>query len=111
MFSHEVKNYALLTYDGQLIVHGVALRKAYTAEDFEQLFRIDEQPGLFDRPIEYMQPIWIRCQATNKAGTYRVKPYECQEKHRAKENSTQGRRRQYSASPCEPHRSARSLHA
>src|SRR5258708_11067367 len=26
MFSHEVKNYALLTYDGQLIVHGVALR-------------------------------------------------------------------------------------
>ena len=39
------------------------LRKAYAAEDFEQLFRIDEQLGLFDRPIEHIQPIWIRCQA------------------------------------------------
>jgi len=41
------------------------LRKAYAAEDFEQLFRVDEQLGLFDRPIEYIQPIWIRCQATS----------------------------------------------
>ncbi len=40
------------------------LRKAYTAEDFEQLFRTAEQPGLFDRPIEHIQPIWIRCQTT-----------------------------------------------
>jgi DNA polymerase I len=39
------------------------LRKAYAAEDFEQLFRVDEQLGLFDRPIEQIQPIWIRCQA------------------------------------------------
>jgi len=39
------------------------LRKAYAAEDFEQLFRIDEQLGLFDRPIEQIEPIWIRCQA------------------------------------------------
>lgn len=39
------------------------LRKAYAYEDFEQLFRIEEQLGLFDRPIEHMQPIWIRCQA------------------------------------------------
>ncbi len=38
------------------------LRKAYATEDFEQLFRIDEQLGLFDRPIEQIQPIWIRCQ-------------------------------------------------
>jgi DNA polymerase I len=38
------------------------LRKAYAAEDFAQLFRIDEQLGLFDRPIEQIQPIWIRCQ-------------------------------------------------
>ena len=37
------------------------LRKAYAAEDFAQLFRIDEQLGLFDRPIEHIQPIWIRC--------------------------------------------------
>jgi len=41
------------------------LRKAYAAEDFEQLFRVDEQLGLFDHPIEYIQPIWIRCQATS----------------------------------------------
>ncbi len=39
------------------------LRKAYTTEDFEQLFRIDAQLGLFDRPIEQIQPLWIRCQA------------------------------------------------
>jgi len=40
------------------------LRKAYAAEDFEQLFRLDEQLGLFDRPVEHIQPIWIRFQAT-----------------------------------------------
>src|SRR6202165_2118409 len=28
MFSHEVKNYALLTYNGQLVVRGVALRSS-----------------------------------------------------------------------------------
>src|SRR5260221_8957715 len=37
MFSHEVKNYALLTYDGQLIVHGVALRSS-RAEPFGDRF-------------------------------------------------------------------------
>src|SRR5260370_11860788 len=37
MFSHEVKNYALLTYDGQLIVHGVALRSS-RAEPFRERF-------------------------------------------------------------------------
>jgi DNA polymerase I len=41
------------------------LRKAYAVEDFEQLFRVDEQLGLFDRPIEDIEPIWIRCQATS----------------------------------------------
>jgi DNA polymerase elongation subunit (family B) len=41
------------------------LRKAYAGEDFEQLFRIDEQLGLFDRAIEDIQPLWIRCQANN----------------------------------------------
>ena len=38
------------------------LRKAYAGDDFEQLFRVDEQPGLFDRPVEHIQPIWIRCE-------------------------------------------------
>ena len=41
------------------------LRKAYTAEGFELLFRTDEQPGLFDQPIESIDPIWIRCQPTH----------------------------------------------
>jgi len=37
------------------------LRKAFTPTDFEQLFRLDAQPGLFDRPVEGIQPRWIRC--------------------------------------------------
>lgn len=37
MFSHEVKNYALLTYDDHLIVHGVALRSS-RAEPFGESF-------------------------------------------------------------------------
>src|SRR3989440_5656270 len=37
MFSHEVKNYALLTYGGQLIVRGVALRSS-RAEPFGERF-------------------------------------------------------------------------
>jgi DNA polymerase elongation subunit (family B) len=39
------------------------LRKAFTPEDFDQLFRSDAQLGLFDRPIEAIQLLWIRCQA------------------------------------------------
>jgi len=39
------------------------LRKAYATEDFEQLFRVVEQLGLFDRPVEHIQPLWIRCQS------------------------------------------------
>ncbi|HEV2655139.1 MAG TPA: DNA polymerase domain-containing protein, partial [Ktedonobacteraceae bacterium] len=37
MFSHMVKNYALLTYNGRLIVHGVALRSS-RAEPFGDRF-------------------------------------------------------------------------
>ncbi|HLZ61574.1 MAG TPA: DNA polymerase domain-containing protein [Ktedonosporobacter sp.] len=40
--------------------YAARLRKAFAPEDFEQLFRLD-QPGLFDLPIEGIQPIWIRC--------------------------------------------------
>ncbi len=40
--------------------YAARLRKAYTAEDFEQLFRLDEQLGMFDRPIDDIHPIWIR---------------------------------------------------
>jgi hypothetical protein len=37
-------------------------RVVFEAEDFSQLFRLDAQQGLFDRPIEQMQLRWIRCQ-------------------------------------------------
>jgi len=36
------------------------LRVVFEAEDFSQLFRLDGQQGLFDRPIEQMQLRWIR---------------------------------------------------
>jgi DNA polymerase I len=41
--------------------YAARLRKAFAPQDFEQLFRL-EQPGLFDQPIEEIQPLWIRCQ-------------------------------------------------
>jgi len=37
------------------------LRVAFGAEDFQQLFRLDAQRGLFDRPVNEMQLRWIRC--------------------------------------------------
>ena len=41
--------------------YAARLRKAFEPEDFAQLFRLD-QPGLFDLPIEAIQPRWIRCE-------------------------------------------------
>ena len=38
------------------------LRKAFAPEDFDQLFRPDAQLGLFDRPVEAIEPLWIRCE-------------------------------------------------
>jgi hypothetical protein len=37
------------------------LRVAFEAEDFKQLFRLDGQLSLLDRPIGDMQLRWIRC--------------------------------------------------
>jgi DNA polymerase I len=37
------------------------LRVVFKAEDFSQIFRLDVQQGLFDRPIEQMRLRWIRC--------------------------------------------------
>lgn len=42
--------------------YAARLRKAFSPADFAQLFRLDTQPGLFDEPIENIQPRWIRCQ-------------------------------------------------
>jgi DNA polymerase elongation subunit (family B) len=62
----DVKNHRDYDVDHYLRVlvtsYASRLRKAYAAEDFEQLFRMDEQLGLFDRSPEHIQPIWIRCQ-------------------------------------------------
>jgi DNA polymerase elongation subunit (family B) len=35
------------------------LRKAFAPDDFEQLFRLPGQAGLFDQPIAEIQPLWI----------------------------------------------------
>ncbi|GIV98386.1 MAG: DNA polymerase II [Herpetosiphonaceae bacterium] len=54
---YDVEQYVqvlLTTYAGRL-------RKAFAPEDFDQIFRLDPQIGLFDRPIEDIQPLWIRC--------------------------------------------------
>ncbi|HEX7736137.1 MAG TPA: DNA polymerase domain-containing protein [Ktedonobacteraceae bacterium] len=47
----------------QALVNSYAsrLRKAFTPEDFAQLFRLDGLTGLFDKPIESIEPKWIRC--------------------------------------------------
>ena len=44
--------------------YAARLRKAFSPEDFEQLFRLESQPGLFDQPVESIQPRWIRCFAS-----------------------------------------------
>ncbi|MCW5852875.1 MAG: DNA polymerase, partial [Anaerolineae bacterium] len=36
------------------------LKKAFAPADFDQLFRLHDQAGLFDRPIEQIQPLWIQ---------------------------------------------------
>lgn len=36
------------------------LRKAFEPEDFERIFRLDQQGWLFDRPIASIAPRWIR---------------------------------------------------
>ncbi len=41
--------------------YAARLRRAFAPEDFAQLFRLDEQPGLFDLPIDDIQPRRIRC--------------------------------------------------
>ncbi|MBK9940917.1 MAG: ribonuclease H-like domain-containing protein [Kouleothrix sp.] len=43
------------------------LRKAFAPEDFAQLFRPDAQLGLFDLPVDRIQPRWIRCDAQSES--------------------------------------------
>ncbi len=53
---YDVEHYA------QVLMNSYAgrLRKAFAPEDFAQLFRADMQVGLFDRPVETIEPRWIR---------------------------------------------------
>jgi hypothetical protein len=37
------------------------LRKAFAPHDWARLFRLDTQLGLFDQPINEIEPLWIRC--------------------------------------------------
>ena len=49
--------------------YAARLRKAFSPEDFEQLFRLESQPGLFDQPVESIQPRWIRFRGVKTATT------------------------------------------
>jgi DNA polymerase elongation subunit (family B) len=40
--------------------YAARLRKAFAPEDFERLFRLQGQLGLFDRPVASIAPLWIR---------------------------------------------------
>jgi DNA polymerase elongation subunit (family B) len=54
---YDVEHYVQLlvaTYAGRL-------KKAFAPEDFEQLFRPEAQRGIFDRPLEEIEPLWVRC--------------------------------------------------
>jgi hypothetical protein len=49
-------------YDVDLLLNVYAgrLRKAYSSESFAQLFRLDDQPSLFDEQLDQIEPLWIR---------------------------------------------------
>jgi len=55
------RDYDVEYYLQLLLSYAERLRKAFAPEDYAQIFRLDGQVGLFDRPIETIQPCWIRC--------------------------------------------------
>jgi DNA polymerase, archaea type len=54
---YDIEHYLRILRDS----YAERLRVVFEAEDFSQLFRLDGQQGLFDRPIEQMRLRWIRC--------------------------------------------------
>src|SRR5581483_4034226 len=58
MFSHEVKNYALLTYDGRLVMHGVALRSS-RAEPFGERFLRQALPCLMHDAVPGLRQTYL----------------------------------------------------
>jgi DNA polymerase elongation subunit (family B) len=58
--SEDRRDYDVDHYLGVLVSsYASRLRKAFAPEDFERIFRLDEQGGLFDRPIASIEPLWI----------------------------------------------------
>jgi DNA polymerase elongation subunit (family B) len=58
----ERRDYDVAHYIHVLLTsYAARLRKAFAPEDFEQLFRLDDQLSIFDQPIEQIEPRWIRC--------------------------------------------------
>jgi hypothetical protein len=53
----------------QVTSYAGRLKKAFAPDDFRQLFRTDLQPGLFDRPLEEIQPLWARCAGEARPST------------------------------------------
>lgn len=69
------RDYDVEHYRHVLVVsYASRLRKAFAPEDFERLFRMDEQFGLFDRPIDTIEPLWIRCPTEVYGGPGVVSP-------------------------------------
>jgi DNA polymerase, archaea type len=58
---YDIEHYLRILRDS----YAERLRVVFETEDFSQLFRLDAQQGLFDRPIEQMNLRWIRCLAPN----------------------------------------------
>lgn len=53
------RDYDVEYYLQQLVgSYAARLRKAFAPEDYAQVFRLDGQAGLFDRPVETIQPRW-----------------------------------------------------
>jgi hypothetical protein len=71
---YDVELYARLLLNS----YASRLAVAFTAEDFGQLFRINGQMSLFDRPLEAMQLRWIRCPAS--ASSSSLGEHEVEEK-------------------------------
>jgi DNA polymerase elongation subunit (family B) len=58
----ERRNYDVEHYVQTLVTsYAGRLKKAFSPEDFAQLFRSDRQQGIFDRPLEEIEPLWVRC--------------------------------------------------
>jgi DNA polymerase elongation subunit (family B) len=56
---YDIEHYLRILRDS----YAERLHVVFEAEDFSQLFRLDGQQGLFDRPVEQMRLRWKRCHA------------------------------------------------